>query len=64
MVNVELNDENWYDFRERCKWHVINSSRIDVCTKGNNISGYPVFNCAEFYCTRLKKVSITKEKNS
>ena len=57
MNNVELKDEDFYQFKERCRWHIVHQNRQvgDGCTQGFNESGQQVYACEEIYCPRIKK---------
>jgi hypothetical protein len=49
---MELNNESFYDFSERCAWHYIQSFNNEhICTRGC----HGKFSCAEFYCPRIIK---------
>lgn len=55
MKDVQLNNETWIEFQERCRWSRYNTYHKDYsCTRGCEER----FSCAECYCPRLKKEEI------
>lgn len=65
MKNVELKNETFQDFMERCNWYKRNegysSYTQNYCTKGLQCESR--FVCAECYCPRLKHKEIETEAN-
>jgi len=56
MKNVELKEEDWQQFQERCGWQYKEEYTNECkCTQGKHNIG---FVCAEHYCPRIKKEAV------